>query len=157
MALDGRSMHRKLKASAVAKEPHLVWNEFVDLLAMEEYSVMSTLQKRAHLAFWYDAEVQNGGHHQYFENVAGRRCHETVEALLALGLDAQAKVLKAAIEVWESSTKRKPPRSVQEFAAAAREEEFGRFDDAYHGCSPKVMDVLEDVLAKNQVEFVIIE
>ena len=39
----------------------------------------------------------------------------------------------------------------------AREGEFGRFDDAYHGCSPTLMDVLEDVLAKNQGEFVIIE
>lgn len=63
-----RSMRRRLEASAITREPHLVWNAFVDLLAMEEYSAMSDLQKRACLAFWYDAEVQNGGHHQVFEN-----------------------------------------------------------------------------------------
>jgi hypothetical protein len=149
-------MLRKLKASAVAEESYLVWNAFIDLLAMEEYEQMSTLQKRAHLLFWYDSAVQNGGHHQYFENSAGRRCHETVEALRELGLVGQARVLGDAIQRWESK-KRKRPRSIKKLVAAFLEGKFGQCDDAYHACSPTVMKKLEDILANNQEEFVIIE
>jgi len=45
-----------------------VWNAFVDVLAMEEYADLDPVQRIPHLCFWYDSELQNGGHFQYFEN-----------------------------------------------------------------------------------------
>ena len=58
------------------REPYLVWNAFVDIVALTPYERLHPRQRPAHLVFWYNAEVQNGGHYQYFENSAGRRAHE---------------------------------------------------------------------------------
>jgi Domain of unknown function (DUF4375) len=59
---------RKLSKSDVDAEPYCVWNAFVDLLAMEAYQDLTPEQRAAHLVFWYEHEVQNGGHLQFFEN-----------------------------------------------------------------------------------------
>ena len=78
---------------------------------MEEYEDLAPIQRVAHLAFWHDSEVQNGGHYQYFENPAGKRRHEVIEALIALGLDCQAAVLRQATVFWDSEDRKPPVRS----------------------------------------------
>lgn len=37
------------------------------------------------LCFLYDAEVQNGGHIQYFTNLKGNHIFETIDALEIIG------------------------------------------------------------------------
>ena len=32
------------------------------------YEDLAEVQRKAHLVFWYDLQVNNGGHLQYFEN-----------------------------------------------------------------------------------------
>lgn len=59
---------RKLSRAMLSQKPYEVWNAFVDLLAMENYTDLDEVQRAAHLCFWYDSEVQNGGHLQYFAN-----------------------------------------------------------------------------------------
>ena len=46
-------------------------------------------QRRAHLVFWYESEMQNGGHLQYFENRGAEHLEETVYALGLLGAKGQ--------------------------------------------------------------------
>src|SRR5687768_6411413 len=75
------SPRKAVSAVALEREPHLAWNAFVDLVASTNYEQLHPRQRPAHLAFWYNAEVQNGGHYQYFENSAGRRTAETIVAL----------------------------------------------------------------------------
>jgi len=53
-------IRRSLPASAVAERPYLVWNAFVDVLAMTEYADLTPAQRLPRLAFWYESEVQNG-------------------------------------------------------------------------------------------------
>ena len=66
--MTNRELRRTVDRDAAEREPHLIWNAFVDLIAVESYEQLSPVQRMAHLAFWYDSEVQNGGHGQYFEN-----------------------------------------------------------------------------------------
>jgi hypothetical protein len=42
-------------------------------------------QRPAHLVFWYESEVQNGGHFQYFTNRSDHHIEETIQSLNALG------------------------------------------------------------------------
>jgi hypothetical protein len=42
---------------------------------------LSAEQRPAHLVFWYESEVQNGGHFQYFENRGTEHLAATIEAL----------------------------------------------------------------------------
>ena len=64
---------------------------------------MNDVQAVAHFAFWYESEVQNGGHLQYFENMFNRyKAKEdivvsaTLEALKVIGAKKQAKILSQA-------------------------------------------------------------
>jgi hypothetical protein len=154
VAMNGPRRH--LKAEAVAKEPYLVWNAFIDLIALEEYEALSAVQRTAQLAFYYDAEVQNGGHHQYFENSAGIRTQETVDALLQLGLPCQAEILRQAIVTWNSK-EREPAATPEEFLAGELEGEFEGSDTSYYECSPTTTERLELYLAEHQSDFVIVE
>src|SRR5258706_15432598 len=91
---------RKLTQREVRAEPHCVWNAFVNLLAMEEYSDLSPEQRSAHLVFWYEYEVQNGGHLQYFKNRGTAQLAKTIEALAILGAPCQQQVLSEAGNLW---------------------------------------------------------
>jgi hypothetical protein len=52
---------RKLSKREVESEPFQIWNAFIDLLAMEDYRDLNPVQRAAHLVFWYESEIQNGG------------------------------------------------------------------------------------------------
>ena len=82
---------RKLNRDLVRAKPYEVWNSFVDILATEKYENLDDVQRVAHLCFWYDSEVQNGGHLQYFENRGTGLLDKTLAALGALGAGCQQK------------------------------------------------------------------
>jgi hypothetical protein len=81
-------------------DPHqaLPWNAMIDLCAMEPLENCSPVQRRAALLFWYQSEVNNGGHFQYFMNKPNFP-HEEVLALLAeLGASHAAAVFAAVLQ-----------------------------------------------------------
>src|SRR5438876_6695514 len=120
---------RRLTKQEVDAQPFRVWNAYVDLLAMEDYRDLAEEQRPAHLVFWYESEVQNGGHLQYFENRGTELLQETVNALGLLGAGCQQQILREAGEVLVSRT-RPPIRTVPEFSAAALKAEFSAFSAA---------------------------
>jgi hypothetical protein len=147
---------RTLTRDDVEREPFRVWNAFINVLAVEEYDDLSPTQRLPHLAFWYDSEVQNGGHLQYFLNSAGVRRHEAVGALRSLGLSAQADVLVAAIAKWDALGTSEPT-TPEEFVEEALEGELDDADAQYHACTPTVMERLGRYLDEHQDDFVVIE
>ena len=146
-------MKRVLRAEDARRDPNLVWNEFIHLLAFSEVSELDPTQRAAHLAFWYDSEVQNGGHLQYFENRPTELVGETIRALVALGASQQAAVLKSASERWKSR-RREKPKTVDEYVEESAKMEFEDLDNAYYGLSPSVTDMLEGCLESNRGSFV---
>jgi Domain of unknown function (DUF4375) len=126
---------RSLTKQEVEAEPFRVWNAFVDVLTMEDYDDLSPEQRPAHLVYWYESEVQNGGHLQYFENRGTEHLAATVKALGSLGAICQQQVLREAGERWLS---RSHPRiqTAQEFCDTGLEGEFESFDLRFHAGSP---------------------
>lgn len=57
----------------------------------------SAAQRAALAAFWYQAEVNNGGHAQFFLNSTGVVWREALAGFGALGLDSYAGPLRAAV------------------------------------------------------------
>jgi Domain of unknown function (DUF4375) len=149
-------MRRSLNRTEVSKAPHLLWNTFIDLLACEEYEDLTSIQRVAHLAFWYDSEVQNGGHYQYFENQAGKRRHEGIEALIVLSLGCQPAVLRQATQVWDSKDRERPTNG-DEFVNNALDAEFAELDSAYNACPPTIIERLESYLTEYQDQFVLVD
>jgi hypothetical protein len=147
---------RTLTKSEVKPAPYLVWNAFIDLLATEEYADLSVEQRAAQLVFWYESEVQNGGHLQYFENQAMGHLANTVEALNTLGAECQRQILKEAGALWLA---RKRPRSetADQFCAIALAGEFDEFDRRFHQCKPTLVECLEDYLKAHLDSFVTVK
>lgn len=149
-----------MKTRTVAKEkveawPPTVWNAYVNLLALEPYDELTEEQRPAHLVFWYESEVQNGGHLQYFENRGTEHLPEAVEVLELLGANCQKEILQAAGDLFLGRERPKIAR-VEDFVAAALEGEFNEFDRRFHKCSPSLQGRLEAHLALHQSSFVTI-
>ncbi|HSZ63719.1 MAG TPA: DUF4375 domain-containing protein [Terriglobales bacterium] len=123
------------------------------MIAIEDYEHLTPLQRVASLAFWYDSEVQNGGHLQYFENSAGRRAEQTISALDQLGLPAQRRILAEAVDA-RCSMSRSRINTVEEYVAIAEAAEFAQFDRAYYECKPTIPECLEKFLEANFAEFI---
>ena len=96
--------------SLTEQDPNLVWNRFIGLLASSDIDELDANQRPAHLAFWYESEVQNGGHLQFFENRPVSLIDETIVALKSLGTAQHANVLKEAAELWRSHLRESPVR-----------------------------------------------
>jgi hypothetical protein len=125
-------MRRRVVAADARAQPFLVWNAFVDLLACEDYSALEPSQRPAQLAFWYESEVQNGGHDQYFGNQGTERIGETAAALRGLGLPEQADLLERTYALLET------PDYLEKLVQA---------DAAFDACRPSVTEVLQAHLA----------
>lgn len=144
----------RVSRTDVLRQPHLAWNVFIDLLATTPAHELSQVQLVAHLAFWYDSEVQNGGHLQYFENRGVDQVDETLAALQVLGAHEQRKVLQRAAEIWATKA-RASPRTPEEHAASAREGVFEASDSEYFACSLEITALLEAYLQNHEEEFII--
>src|SRR5262249_40280302 len=130
-----------------AREPHQIWNAFVELLTEEENADLSPRQRTAYLPFWYDAEGQNGGHGQYFENQGLEGLGETVEALRTLGLKAEADRRGGAGAAL-------PRRGKREWEDVLGEDFIEELDEAFEACEPSVIDALQRHLEAHRAEYV---
>jgi hypothetical protein len=142
-----------LDRSAVEAQPYLSWNAFVDVVSLSSYNDLTPIQRVAHLAFWYESEVQNGGHLQYFENQGTSRLAEVVSALEAIGAPEHAEVLKNAAAQYQAS-QREPLSTAEEFVDAGLDAEFEPSDSAFGECQPNLQEALERYLQENLAVFV---
>ncbi|PKM81982.1 MAG: hypothetical protein CVU89_06485 [Firmicutes bacterium HGW-Firmicutes-14] len=139
----------------IDNDSYALWNTFVDFMVEEKYDKMNQIQKIAYLCFWYDAEVQNGGHLQYFFNRGLSLMVETLEALRTLGATIQSRIFEKA-SIQFSNGDRQPIRSLEEYSKVALEGEFDQFDNEYYECLPSTQDLLEKYFEENQKQFVIV-
>lgn len=154
----GSHTRREVEATTARADPSAIWNAFVDLMTTEEVESLSSTQKAAHFAYWYDSEVQNGGHDQFFVNGGTVIVHEAIAALRDLGLRCQAEILDQASEVWLSSER--TPETGEEVAPEALDDEdespFSEHDAAFHNCDPSIIQVLARHLKEHQDEYVVL-
>ena len=149
------SLRREVSASDLARDPRSLWRAFVDLLVRERLERMSELQRRAHLAFVYDAEVIKGGHTRFFESDAALYTRETIRALDRIDLWPQARILERALALTEA-TGRQPSRWMALLARSVLGDELSEVDEQYRRCSPTITQTLERLLAEHQDEFIVL-
>lgn len=147
-------IRRQVNRSDWEKDPgYFGWNAFVNLIATEAYDDLSDVQRIAHLIFWYDSEVCNGGHLQYFLNPAGLKALETLDALIRVKLDCQRAVLAEAID-FASNNPISEIDTPEEYVAEALENRLGDFDKRYSACPRDITAFLKEYLEKNFGEFI---
>ena len=134
-----------------------VWNAFVDLLATTEAADLDPVQLPAYHAFWYDSEVQNGGHLQYFLNRGMEEAKLAVTSLRSLSALPQAEILGKALSGW-LAYERESPRTAEEYLALeVTEDALSQLDDQYYSATPTLTQLLQSHLDTYQSRFVVID
>jgi hypothetical protein len=91
-------IRRKLHKEIIEKHEFQIWNSFIDILAMEDENNLTDIQKHAQRAFWYESEVQNGGHGQYFENIKYENYCNIIKSIEIIGAIEHSKLLNEVVE-----------------------------------------------------------
>lgn len=144
------------KAGIDAFPEGAVWNAFVELLSSSEPQELSSAQRPAQRGFWYDAEIQNGGHLQYFLNLGPVEAQAAVSDLRDLGAISFSELLQEAISIWQAQ-ERQSPASAEEYVELAAEGEFERIDATYYAVLPPLIEILEKHLNQYQSRYVSID
>jgi len=146
----------KIEKTLFEKESYHAWNAFVDICAMSEYEDLTEVQRVAHLVFWYESEVQNGGHLQFFENRGVSSVDETVKSLKIMGAEFHAKLIQEALKVYEANVDG-PIETAEEFVAMAGEEDFEKLDTTFYTSDEELNDYMEKYLDKHFNDFIELE
>jgi hypothetical protein len=91
--------------------------------------------------FWLNAEVNNGGHSQYFFNSAGDNWQLALDGLKAMGFQERLKIFEGVLKLFGDNRpftdqdKRQTQLSV---VYSKHEEAFDQFDSAYYKASESV-------------------
>lgn len=143
----------KLKKSELERDPHLMWNALIfDVCYGEEDEPRTDIQQSAYYCLCYDGEVQNGGHHQFFENNGLDYARKVMSSLERLGLIASLGILTRAYEKaihlnWGKN------ETVEDFVEAALEGLFAREDDEHYSLNPQLLDSIQVFAATHQDDF----
>ena len=142
----------RVSPQAAVSSPE-VCNAFIALIGSEPSDPFTPEQRAAALVFWYESEVQNGGHLQYFSNRGIEEATEAVGALVKLGARVHAAVLESALASIPPDSDSSPV-SAEEYVAIALEDPYGEFDQAFHEARPPLQSVLESYLESHLSAFI---
>jgi uncharacterized protein DUF4375 len=99
-------------------------------LTWDSPSELTAAERHFACVWQLEAEVNNGGFHQYYFNSAGDFALDTAEALDAIGAPHTAQIVRDANSVFPDG----PPRdrdARQSALAAISEDAFAEYDDAF--------------------------
>ena len=126
----------------------------VDICAMEPLESLTPAQRKAALVFWYQAEVSNGGHFQYFTNSAGVNRLEALQALRDIGAKKAADVLSLAI-LTVAGSEHSRPSSLEEYVEQEVDCDLRELDAEYYkAANAEIQAALLHYLRANESQFV---
>jgi len=107
------------------------WNRFISEICQREEKDLSPIQKKAVLCFWYDAEMNSGGHCGYFDVYPETDPQELFDALAEVGGQAMADNFQKALTEGEN-------------------DDWEETDRAYYGFSPSLTERLQEYILKHK-------
>lgn len=142
-----------LTEKQIIEEPWQVWNSFVDLVSMEQYDDLTPVQKVGSALFWYNSEVQNGGHMQYLVNHGISHLKSTINAFETIENYDFTPLLKKAITIY-NTLDLSSIANVEDYVEMALQDYFSECDQKFHQIEPSLEDILEEYLRNNQSAFI---
>lgn len=113
------------------------WNRFADEICDREMDELSELQQKAVLCFWYDTEMNSGGHSGYFDCYPDTDYQALYDALLLIGSKEIADNFKKALTDEEE------------------EDGWMETDDAFYEFSPSLYECLSEFVENHKDEIFI--
>jgi hypothetical protein len=146
---------RKISSEMVKTDPYVVWNEFVNLLAMSDYADLTPAQRGAHLVFWYESETQNGGHCQYFTNCGIRHLDELITALQDMSANDHARLLILVRDLLARATPKPEGKPTDEWVDdVLGDNVYDRLDAEFDKCRPTLVEALQKHLDSHEADFI---
>ena len=112
-------------------EKDLRWDKFIEEICFREISTLSPVQRKAVLCFWYDAEMNSGGHSGYVDCYPETDPDELEEAILTVAYKEIADNYRKAVTEGEN-------------------DHWIKTDDAYYEFSPSLSECLEHYVEVNR-------
>jgi HEAT repeat protein len=122
----------------------------------QEFDQLPAPQQHYYAVFIYDAEVNNGGHSQYFVNSSGDHWKSALEGLKAIGANARAKILHEAAALFGAAgpSVDNDLRHRQLAAFSARQDmSLDEWDGRYYSCDENIEALLAQYALKNKEHF----
>lgn len=108
-----------------------VWNIFIEKICTKKLSELNNIQKNAALCFYYDREMNIGGHICYFDNYQKVKNEDLIKALTDVANKKYVEILKEAIET-------------------GKEDNYEKTDSLYKKISPCLTEYIEEYVIKNK-------
>lgn len=108
-----------------------IWEKFIENICTKKLKDLSDIQKNAVLCFYYDREMNIGGHVCYFDNYQKIKNEDLIEALTIVANKKYVEILKEAIET-------------------GKEDNYEKTDALYKKISPCLTEYIEDYVIKNK-------
>jgi hypothetical protein len=112
------------------------WNQFINDIcfkttSFEDILRLNEIQKTAVLCFWYDSEMNSGGHSGYFDVYSDVDLKELYNSLIAIGAKKFAKNLQVAIK-------------------KGIKDDYKKTDNLFYNFHPSLGDILEEYVENNK-------
>lgn len=114
------------------------WNRFINDVCGRELEELSEVQRAAVLCFWYDAEMQSGGHSGYFDCYPEIKSEELIAAINLIGYREIADNYQMAL--------------AEHIRDDGEEDGYETVDNAYYDFEPSLFDCLRQFTEKNKDE-----
>lgn len=112
-------------------EKAILWNRFIEDICCKDIDTLSETQKNAVLCFWYDAEMNSGGHSGYFDCYPDTVPQELIDAIVAVSYKDIADNYQKALSEGEN-------------------DDWAEADNVYYNFSPSLYDCLQEYVERNK-------
>ncbi|MBQ7131108.1 MAG: hypothetical protein IJO29_00915 [Oscillospiraceae bacterium] len=113
-----------------------IWNYFIENICHKDFSTLTNLQKDAVLCFWYDAEMNSGGHSGYFDCYSDTDTEELACALKRIAGEDFADNFLNALKYGD-------------------DDDYEKSDDSFYSFTPSLTDRLIEFIIKHKNEIII--
>lgn len=119
-----------------------------------DLSRFTELQKYLHAMIWYQSEVDNGGHDQFFFNSTGIVWKNALDGFRKIGFNATAEILQEAVTLLGGSPSfdRKERQEQLDSLSDEKLELLGDLDDRFYSID-NFDDVILRFITENKEEF----
>lgn len=107
------------------------WNLFIDDICNRNINELNNIQKTAVLCFWYDAEMNSGGHSGYFD------CYSMIDS---------EELYKALSEVGSKEIADNYKKALKE----GKIDDYEETDYSYYEFNPSLQFFLEEYVEQNK-------
>lgn len=124
--------HIYVKRNPLSEESKL-WNKFIEQICTKKIKDLNDIQKNAVFCFYYDSEVNSGGHVYYFDNYRKVENEELIKALEIVANKKYVKIFKEAVKNGKT-------------------DDYQKTDEEFFNQTPYLTEYLEEYVINNKEE-----